>query len=36
VRHRIGVEAEVLAPVGLRRAVAAAVAVLADRYASES
>ncbi|GAA3173713.1 YafY family protein [Streptomyces virens] len=33
---RLGVEAEVLAPVGLRRAVAAAVAVLADRYASGS
>ncbi len=32
---RLGVEAEVLGPAGLRRAVAAAVAVLADRYADE-
>ncbi|CAL9522670.1 WYL domain-containing protein [Streptomyces sp. Tu 3180] len=32
---RLGVEAEVLGPPGLRRAVAAAVAVLADRYAAE-
>ncbi|CAL9497106.1 hypothetical protein SUDANB176_03366 [Streptomyces sp. enrichment culture] len=31
---RLGVEAEVLGPAGLRRAVAAAVAVLADRYAT--
>ncbi|CAM5381584.1 Putative DNA-binding transcriptional regulator YafY OS=Streptomyces griseomycini OX=66895 GN=FHS37_004426 PE=4 SV=1 [Streptomyces griseomycini] len=33
---RLGVEAEVLGPAGLRRAVAAAVAVLADRYATGS
>ncbi|GGV48350.1 helix-turn-helix transcriptional regulator [Streptomyces griseoflavus] len=33
---RLGVEAEVLGPGGLRRAVAAAVAVLADRYAGDS
>lgn len=31
---RLGVEAEVLGPAGLRQAVAAAVAVLADRYAT--
>ncbi|MFI1421945.1 helix-turn-helix transcriptional regulator [Streptomyces sp. NPDC020731] len=31
---RLGVEAEVLGPAGLREAVAAAVAVLADRYAA--
>ncbi len=32
---RLGVDAEVLGPANLRQAVAAAVAVLADRYASE-